>query len=198
MRERFDAEFRALLDRDNPDARSIWTFVERTIRQYGLHTYGTNADEILSETYSRGIRCIVEQGKPIDNPLGWIRLTAYNVIREMSRTRRRCVSYESIVAVEFSLVSPGAMDSLVEQEEIDEDIQALQDALKQLAPKDREVLQWRHISGLSWWEVGERLADNGEKGLSEATLRQQGYRALVRLRKLFHSLRSKDPGNWAA
>ncbi len=198
MRQRFDLEFQALLDRDNPDTRSIWCFVERTLRQHGLDSFGVTAIEILNEVYARGIRRISDHKKGIDNPLGWIRLTAHNVIREQSRRVRRSVSLESVPPTDSELTVAGAMEFLITEEEIKANLQALELALNQLTPREREILHWRHICDLTWQEVGRRLIDCGETKVNETTLRQQGYRALVRLRKLFHSCRATDPGDKAA
>lgn len=125
MRERFDLEFQALLDQNNPDTRSIWCFVERTLRQYRLDSH-ILADEVLMEAYMRGIRQIVTKQKTIVNPLGWIRLTANYIILEYSRTLHRNVSLETVGAAESKLAVPGAMDNLVRQEEIETNIQALE------------------------------------------------------------------------
>lgn len=198
MRQRFDLEFQALLDRNNPDTRSIWCFVERTLRQFGLDAFGVTADEILGEVYARGIRHIVERKKGIENPLGWIRLTANYVIREHSRKVRCSVSLESVSASEAKLVVSCEMETLVTQEEIKADIQALHVALGQLAQSEREILYLRHMEDLSWQEIGRRFIDCGRDEISEATLRQKGYRALVRLRKLFHAARAELSGDKAA
>ena len=192
MRERFDQEFQALLDPDNPDTRSIWTYITRLIGQFGLSNYGVTTDEILNEVYSRGIRQIVEQGKPIDNPLGWTRLAALNVVRETARRRKRWRQLESLVRLE----KPDLIECpeiLIGGETIENNLEALYTALEQLTPKDKEILCWRHVEGLSWCEVGERLMLDEQKPQSEATLRQQGYRALSRLRKLFHASKRGDP-----
>jgi DNA-directed RNA polymerase specialized sigma24 family protein len=198
MRERFDSEFQALLDRDNPDTRSIWCFVERTIRQFGLDTCGITAFEILSEVYTRGIRQIVDNQKDIPNPLGWIRLTAKYVIHEYSRKLHQYISLETVPPVEPNLTVLCEMENLVSQEEIEADIQALKAALAQLTQREQEILWWRHTEDLTWCEVGRRLIDCGADEMNEATLRQQGYRALMRLRKLFHSQKAQDPGDKAA
>lgn len=197
MRERFDLEFQALLDQNNPDTRSIWCFVERTLRQYNLDSHIT-ADEVLMEAYLRGIRQIVNRQKMIVNPLGWIRLTANYIILEYSRTLRRSVSLETVRSAESKLAVAGEMDNLVRQEEIEANIQALYAALKQLPIREQEILLWRHVEDLPWCEVGQRLIDCGEAEVNEPTLRQQGYRALVRLRKLFHALKAQDPDEKAA
>jgi RNA polymerase sigma factor (sigma-70 family) len=198
MRQRFDLEFQALLDRDNPDTRSIWCFVERTLRQYRLDVFGVTADEVLSEVYARGIRQIVERKKGIENPLGWIRLTANYVILEHSRRARRSVSLESVGDTEAGLTVASEMEILINQEEIEANIQSLYWALNQLTPREQEILCWRHMDALSWQEVGKRLIDCGEAEMTEAALRQRGYRVLMRLRKLFHSCRTQDPGDQAA
>ena len=197
MRERFDLEFQALLDQNNPDTRSIWCFVERTLRQYRLD-HQLTADEVLMEAYMRGIRQIVTRQKMIVNPLGWIRLTANYIILEHSRTLRRSVSLENTGAAESKLAVAGAMDNLVRQEEIEANIQALYAALAQLSLREREILLCRHVDDLPWCKVGQRLIDCGEAEVNEPTLRQQGYRALVRLRKLFHALKMQDPDERAA
>ena len=193
MRQRFDLEFQALLDRDNPDTRSIWCFVERTLRQYKLDAFGVTATEILSEVYARGIRQIVERKQGIENPLGWIRVSAHYVILEHSRRVKRSVSLESVSPSDSDLTVLGEMDKLITKEEIEADIHALYLAMEQLTPREREILYWRHTQDLSWQEVGKRLIDCGENEVGEATLRQRGCRALARLRQLFHACRMQEP-----
>lgn len=198
MKERFDLEFRALLDRNNPDTRSIWTFVERTLHQYEMDACGITAGEVLNEAYSRGVRHILEKKQPIVNPLGWIRLAAHNIIREYSRSRQRCLSLETVSPSDSQLIVAGRMESLVTEEEIELNIRILYAALEQLKPREREILIWRHMNSLTWCEVGQRLIDCGEGAVSETTLRQQGSRALTQLRKLFHTLKLQDPEGKAA
>lgn len=193
MRERFDREFRALLDSDNPETQSIWTYIARLLQQFCLDKCGITVDEILSDVYSRGIQRIVERKKPIENPLGWIRLTALNVVREMWRSQRRSVPLDSCTWLEFELTSTEAPEILVAGEEIENNIQILYAALQQLTIEDKEILYWRFIDGLSWYEIGQCLVRNGEGTLNEATLRQRGCRALARLRQLFHQIKSEDP-----
>lgn len=193
MRERFDREFRALLDSDNPDTQSMWTYIARLLKQFGLDKYGVTIDEILSEVYSRGIRRIVELEEEIENPMGWIRLTALNVVRELCRSQKRLISIDSCSWIEPELTSTETSDILIAGEGIEDNIQILSTALQRLSAKDQEILWWRIIGELSWCEIGERLRGSGVKVQSEAALRQRGCRALARLRKLFHELKSQDP-----
>lgn len=193
MRERFDREFRALLDSDNPDTQSIWSYIARLLQQFCLDKRGITVDEVLSDVYSRGIRRIVEREEPIENPLGWIRVTALNVVREMQRSQWRSIPLDSCRWLEFELASAETPEILVAGEDIENNIQILYAALKQLSVEEQEILCWRFIDGLSWYEIGQCLIRNGEGSPNEATLRQRGCRALARLRKLFHEIKAEDP-----
>ena len=182
-RERFDEEFPALVMSNNPDAYSVFTFVQQRLRQFRLWNH--EPDEILNEVYLRGCK-LIESGEEIKKPLAWIRVTALNVIRERSRERDKMNNYTHQVDL---IVASSLTTFEVEDYPTDNpNYIALKRALSNMSAKDLDILQLRHgQENLSWKEIGKRLENGAHCSTNPATLRQQGFRALKRLRKLFHS-----------
>ncbi|MDY6937749.1 MAG: sigma-70 family RNA polymerase sigma factor [Cyanobacteriota bacterium] len=182
-RKRFDEAFRALVTPENPDAYSIFTFVRQRLRQFNL--YNDDPHLILNEVYLRG-RKLIGSGTVIHNPLGWIRITSLNVIRERARDRSKIKDYARCVEL---IPSPDRLNLNREDVGIDSlNYTALKWALSQLDPNDLKILELRYGDcDLSWQEIGKKLAFDSMCPINTATLRQKGFRALKRLRKLFHS-----------
>ena len=82
-RRKFEQAIQSLFSKDNPDSRIYCASITRQLRQFKLgRTY--DAQEIITEAYTRGIT-LIDGGKSINNPLGWLRVTCINVIRELQR-----------------------------------------------------------------------------------------------------------------
>ena len=83
--DHFNTEIQDLYHPDSSSGRLICAFVQRELRNFHLHDlYGIAY--ILNEAYLRGQQKI-QDGVTIKNPKAWIRSTAYNVIRELSRRK---------------------------------------------------------------------------------------------------------------
>lgn len=171
----FKTEVYCLLQAQSPRARSLLSFVQRTLRQYhleGLH----HEFEIFNEAYMRGVTCILK-GKSIKSPRAWMRTTTLYVICELSRASKRCQS------LEHEYYSEGLM---VEESSIELDIQTVQAALRELEPSDRLIVTLRVVEDLSWKQVQQRLLELGEPYQTEEALRKRGQRMMQRLREEFH------------
>ncbi|MBE9178117.1 sigma-70 family RNA polymerase sigma factor [Oculatella sp. LEGE 06141] len=176
----FDEEIASLLKKQNPRARSLFAFIQRTLRQFHLEGIHSEA-EIFNEAYVRGAT-LASAGTVINSPKAWMRQTAFNVIRELSRQSRR---YQS---TDYEHCESGEILPLLE-DAIALDIQAVLLALHALEPGDRCVIKLKAIESLSWKEVKERLIAMGEKPQTEAALRKRGQRAMQRLREEYHKNR---------
>ena len=89
----FNTEICCLLQEQSPHGRSLFLFIERSLR--GFHLEGTHTGiEVFNEAYIRGVTFTLK-GNTIRNPKAWIRKTAFNVIRELSREAQQCQPKDS-------------------------------------------------------------------------------------------------------
>ncbi|NJO65247.1 MAG: hypothetical protein HC836_46240 [Richelia sp. RM2_1_2] len=106
-RQTFDAEFQTLLFPGSSSAHSTLTFVLHSLTQFNL-SQSYSVTEILIEAYLRGVKKI-ETGEYIENPLAWIRSTSYNIIRELSKERKKLYQLEEEYKIE-SLIDSNLFD----------------------------------------------------------------------------------------
>lgn len=192
-KQKFDSAIQLLLKSENLnstqyDALSVFPFIKGKLKQF--HLVNFNVYDIINEVYIRGVK-LIESGQPIRKPSAWIRVTALNVIREISRnqTKWKLVDYSS---VEYAVASEEAKNSLVSEDAINEYLKSLQMSVQELEPKDRQILELWKVKGLSWKEVAENLDLNGEEVPSLPTLRKRGERALERLRQKYYSINQSN------
>jgi RNA polymerase sigma factor (sigma-70 family) len=180
MMERFFEEFRVLLDSGSPSGISMLAFIKRSLKQFNL-VDSYSAHEILSDAFMRGVERI-KRGESIENPLAWIRVTAFNIIRECSRSNRR---FSPLEESWFECVDTGnaaTFDEFLQQ------CEWLKAAFAMLNSDDRELLMLKICENLSWKNIVEQYHKRGFVDISEATLRKRKERTLKRLRKIYHSL----------
>lgn len=188
----FNVEIQFLLKSKNPHARSLLSFIKRTLRQFHLENAYTETD-IFSQAYLRGVT-LTESGTEIKRATAWMRATAFNIIRELSRSHRRyqCLEYDELAEsdqAKLEIASLQAGEGLVSEEVIEADIQAVLESLQELGSRDRKIIELRVVENLAWREIGDHLIISGEKSQNDAALRKQGQRALERFRKLYHQKR---------
>ncbi len=188
----FNVEIQSLLKRQNPRARSLYCFIKRTLKQFHLDGIYTEFD-IFNQAYLRGVE-LTKSGTAINSPKAWMRTTTFNVIRELSRKHRRyqSVEYDELAEADQAKWEIAAMqleDSLVSDEHIEADLQAVLLALQELALKDRLIIELKSLQDLSWKEVKQRLITLGEPVQTETALRKRGQRAMERFRQLYHQKR---------
>ncbi|NET04631.1 MAG: sigma-70 family RNA polymerase sigma factor [Merismopedia sp. SIO2A8] len=186
-REIFYLDVQSLLDPENSTGRSLLIFVRTILIKFHLDQ-SYNLADVINEAYCRGVR-LIESGQSIKNTSAWLKATAYNIIRELSREQRRLQPLESDLA-EFKIVL--ATTTTVCEDVIDECLIAVEMAFEKLSIQDQRILRLRVVEDLSWREVGERLQANGERPKKEAALRKRGERALKNLRKNYHFVRSAE------
>jgi DNA-directed RNA polymerase specialized sigma24 family protein len=183
IKHKFDTAVQALFDGNNPEARSLWANVARTLRQFKLSgTYEVR--EVLAEAYTIGIRQI-ESGTIIEKPSAWMRATCLNRIRELSRKQRQA----SDPRWDREGLSPA--DAVLSKLILGEDLKALRLALENLSPADRALLHARFSLNQSWQEIGDSLPSSAGQRLNATAARQRGFRALQKLRQSYDEVRQE-------
>ncbi len=189
----FNVEIESLLKQQNPRARSLIYFIKRELWQFNLDSIYTEVD-ILNEAYIRGVSLILKSGTAINNPLAWLRTTTWNIVRELSRSHQRYqrVAYDELLEsqkLRLELASMPSEDSLISDEVVELNIQAILSSFHELTSREQIIIQLKAMQGLSWKEVSQHLVKLGEEEQTEAALRKRGQRAMERLRQLYHQKR---------
>ncbi|NES72285.1 MAG: sigma-70 family RNA polymerase sigma factor [Okeania sp. SIO2D1] len=154
-------------------------FIIRTLKQF--HLEQVDFYDVVSIVCIRGTERI-NSGEHIKNPGAWIRVTSYNIIREMSRQQLKEQANSEFIERQ---IAPNDREDNNEVE-----LEILEKSLQILTEKDRQILELKYFQDKSWKQVVADLADRGEI-LKESTVRQRGKRALERLKKAFWSLKSE-------
>ncbi|MGF1524986.1 MAG: RNA polymerase sigma factor [Leptolyngbyaceae cyanobacterium] len=178
-----DQAIEEILGKENPAAYSIFTAIERIVRQFKLDI---EACGLLFEAYLCGKKTL-QQGKKIRNPQAWLRGSAYNIAREKSRKLRRVRAYSpEIMEVLFSEEGNTPMEKAILEEEMLAAVKAVQ-TLREEKPEIFDLIHQRVIEEKSWQEIQFTYANaNPGKTISEATLRQRYSRGRKYLRSIFH------------
>lgn len=182
-RQQFDTAIQAVFDIENPEARSLWANIARTLQQFRLvGTYDVR--EIVAEAYAVGVRQI-ERGHVIEKPLPWIRGTCLNVIRDLRRKQDKLDNPK--LDPEGLVVRNETFSNLI----LAEDQKAICLALATLSLDDRKLLCARIIENLSWQRIGEVFSCEATTDLNANAARQRGYRALQKLRQQYDAIRQE-------
>ncbi|MEM1292562.1 MAG: RNA polymerase sigma factor [Cyanobacteria bacterium P01_H01_bin.162] len=181
----FDEALEEILGPDNPTAYSVFTAMERIVRQFKLDT---EAHGLLFDAYLRGKKAL-QQGKTIHNPKAWLKGTAFNLAREKYRKRQKICTYApDLMDALFADEGDSPMDYAI----LDEELRAVVRAVCHLQIEHPDVFQLIHqkvVEGLSWREIQERyVQESGRDDISEAALRQRFSRGRRYLRKIFHEV----------
>ncbi len=94
-RQAFDQEFETLLNSGSPYATSMFAFIKRSLAQFHLSN-SYSITWVLNEAYMRGVK-LIAAGERIEKPLAWVRVTAYNIIREQSRDLKKSLPLEESI-----------------------------------------------------------------------------------------------------
>jgi RNA polymerase sigma factor (sigma-70 family) len=176
----FCKDFAALLNPGYPSAVSLAFYIRRTLRQFNL--LSVTEFDVLTEVFLRAYNLIVlGGGVVIRYPAAWVRRTAFNHIRELSRDQKRFTPLEIDIPSE---AASSPIDHLILQA----DIAILKRALQSLDPDEQRLLTLKIIDELSWAEIRILLAGEGQN-FSEDALRKQKERALKHLRRIYHALK---------
>lgn len=177
----FRQYFEHLLKKDSPDSRRLCAVVSTMLYRFHLRQRHTVGD-VLSEVFVRGLN-YVGSGKKINSHGGWVRVTAYNVVREWSRaSKKETMFLEEAYVVETAMADP---------DETDQQYRFAYQALGQLPDFERKLVDLKVMKGLSWREVRQALVESGEPDVIEATLRKRKERAVKHMRQCYFEL-SRD------
>jgi DNA-directed RNA polymerase specialized sigma24 family protein len=176
-RKQLSVRMQALFDSDNPDALATLAYIQRLLYQHRMGK-GYTQKEVLAEVYARAIQWI-DSGESIESYPGWIRRTAFKVIRKFK---------EELEATDFQEQTVDyVLDDFQDQFPlvIRYNASALFAALMQLEVEDRNILRLRLINRLSWQDIGQCLVAVGEEQVSDRQLRQKAFQALTNLRNFY-------------
>lgn len=182
----FNAAALEVLGKNNPYAYTTISFIQRSLMQFHLASQ-FEAHDIFNEAYMRGIQ-LIRSGGSIRNHHAWLKSTCFNIIREISRKQRK----EQLLDPELVELIPalrGIEDSVISQDDLEKNWQALLSSLEALHstdPKGARLLRLQ-AQGLSWKEIHSQLVQEDGEAPCEQTLRQQASRAKKTLRKIYHS-----------
>lgn len=157
------------------DYEGIQKSIEARLYQHRLHSYHS-VDEVINECLIRYVKA-KKQKKTIHNLDAWLRLTAHNCIRELSRTSQR----KACLFTDIEAPNEGALKQLQKEEEY----KFLDAALKQIPADKEEILRLHYLEGLSWQKVAEHISNTKSETVTATTLRKRAQRALLELREVF-------------
>jgi RNA polymerase sigma-70 factor (ECF subfamily) len=127
------------------------------------------AEDAVQDAFVRAYDQLAQCREP-DNFVGWFFLILRNRCFAERRRSRDVAPLEAAGAVAATELPDGAV-------EMTERRQALQRALLELTPEQREVFVLKHVEGLSYGEIAERLST------SVPSLKMRMHRAYDRLRE---------------
>jgi DNA-directed RNA polymerase specialized sigma24 family protein len=178
-RRKFEDDFLELQTASSSSGRLMYVFVRRSLWQF--HLAGNYSEAcVLNEAYIRGCEAIA-RGETIRSTGAWLRATVYNIIREYSRYHQKMEALEEPKLQDMVFPMPS--------EAMEDDLATLRLAFQMLSAKDQQLLNLKIAEGLSWKEVQEAIKLQGGGTYSEVSLRKRKERALIKLRKKFHSLK---------
>ncbi len=151
-------------------ARRVRSFFRRRVRD------GSEVPDLTQEVFLRLLR--VQDLKSISDPHGYLFTVAANLIKErayIGNARRR----ESRLPIDEILDTPELAIESAAEDEIDTGtlISQLRTALRELPPRDREVLAMVYEEKLSYREIARRW------GVSKTAVEKAVANATVRCRK---------------
>lgn len=192
--EAFTFKYMTLLKRTYPelattvDWNGVYKNVQVRLRQFNM-TKNYSPDDIIIETISRWDRK-TKKGEQIPNVEGWMKLTAFNCIREFHRQDHRVTASMSVNLYDPSTfeTNPSLLQAVIAKSETsiedegEDRWQQVREVMSKLSEDKRELLELRVIEELSWNEVASHYAAQG-KNVKVAALRKRGERALEELRE---------------
>jgi DNA-directed RNA polymerase specialized sigma24 family protein len=176
----FLTDFLELQNPSSSSGRLMYAFLRRTLRAFHLEKNYREA-YILHEALLRGLNQI-KKGQLIYNSSGWLRSTAYNIIRELKRDQQKTVSLEDHHPTEVE-------HPAVSSKDLEDDLETISLAFQLLTPMDQRLLNLKIVEGRAWSEIRVILREEGYGDYKEFNLRKRKERALIRLRKKYHALK---------
>lgn len=189
QRIQFDECVAIVIAKGDNSSLNIWISIRNMLRQFNLlNTYSESY--ILNVAYLRGIEAI-QKGKTIVNPAGWIRVTAFNYVRELSRTQKKRYVELDENHTQHCLQDPSQLEDFEDADPPSDRVQQMRivrAALQKLQPLDQQVLKLKVIEGLSWKRISTILHNQGHKTYSVSTLRKRKSRALAKLHEQYDDI----------
>jgi DNA-directed RNA polymerase specialized sigma24 family protein len=188
-RQKFDSDVLEFQNPRSSTGRLMYAFTRRNLTAHHLASFYTEAF-VLNEAYIRGVK-LINKGEVIQNPGAWLRSTVFNIIRELSREQKKSVSLD-----EQTLEQVNAWNVSHELEaDWEADYRAVFTAFQMLDPPDQRLLNLKIVEIRSWREIREIMRVEGHGDHSEVNLRKKKERALIKLRKKYHSIKPGEfPG----
>lgn len=166
---------RAIRTRDqaalDEEVRAAWQVVFRYV---SARVGRGRAEEVTQEVFARVLARLGNWQTDESVRQAYLVQAAKNLLRDQWRAEGRRGPAAPTYPAEAADLRPGPEERLIRRSEEE----ALRDALRQLAPLQREVLRLRILEGHSAEEVGRRLERSAE------SVRQLQHRALQALRQL--------------
>ncbi|MEL7354679.1 MAG: sigma-70 family RNA polymerase sigma factor [Cyanobacteria bacterium J06560_5] len=184
-RQQFDSAISYLYNERGEDVLAVLGFIHKKIRQFHLNT---DVYIVINEVYFRGLK-FLDNGGEIYSPFPWIRQTAYNIIREMSRMQKNVIVNSEVL--EKICLSTADVEPMQDSEQ--PEWLLLNSAFAELRPDEQKILKLRWIEDSSWKEIAQVLSHNSEKVKAD-TARKRGARALQSLRTHYQSVK-QEPSN---
>lgn len=181
-REEFDAQFAEKLSHNNSDGRILFAFTRRLLVQFRKKGSYSEA-YVINEAYTRGV-VLINKGGTIRKFSPWLRGTIYNIVRELSRGKKR----ENIAEFNEEICYQ-SQHSLIAEEDLNHELHLIRLAYEMLDAKDKQLLNLKIIERHTWREISEILRTKEGKVPSESALRKRKERALANLRKLYHEVK---------
>jgi RNA polymerase sigma factor (sigma-70 family) len=174
-----------LLCSNNLHGDSVYKFISNRIKDLNLHN--TDFRDVISEAAIRGLDYINKNGKPIQNPKAWIRVTSSNILlEEFRKAKKNCsLSNEILETHDFS----SDFDSFNNEdgEPLSENPTKALAAFHRLSKPERRIIVYKLFQGKSYREINNLSVYQQS---TEAALRKQYSRAIKNLRQIFNGLQN--------
>ncbi len=152
-------------------AQAVATLYEahhQELTRYARRRGADDPEDIASEAFD----LLLESGRRIDAPLPWLRKVIRNLICNRVRRIERDRKFAVLIGSE-----PPTAPSAEDKAALSEDQRSMINALKQLSPRQREVLVLRFYYGRSEEEIAAEL------GIAAGTVKKHAHRGIEKLKK---------------
>ena len=183
MRQEFDMAVESIFAIRNSEGYSFLLFIKRTLAQFNIASLHDSID-IVVEAYLRGVR-LIEKGTEIRNPPAWLRKTAYNIIRELSRAERKR-EYSNYLLETHTSQGLKQDEPTEFEQELEYHLKAVWQAMHKISDSDRQLLLLKYFENKSWKEISEHPSIRRENQKTVGALRTRGSRIMEQLREIYH------------
>lgn len=182
----FNDKIKELLHPESDDGIAVFVFIRQRLWQFHLNG-SYDIAYVVNEAYIRAHKLIHSGKDPIKSLPAWLKQTALNVIRELSRQEHRYLPLEEERWVECEEQPPISNEDLRDEPPI-----GLAHAFRQLTPAEQDLLNWKIVADLPWKEVLRLYRDRYDTDCTEVALRKKKERALRKLRQIYLELEKSE------